>query len=277
MKIKEQVYLLRKEFHVTPEIKRYVNIYLIVGKDCYLIDSGVAGTEKLIEDYLGTMGRTMKDIKGIFLTHSHPDHMGAAAEIKRQSGCKVYAPLPEVEWIENIQKQYEERPIPNFFGLLPEPVKVDRALTGGEKWKVEDGIELCALLTKGHSHGSMSYILNHEIIFVGDAIPVAKDLPIFVDYNDSVASLDKIQSLPGIAYFCPAWDKVYTKKELDEVVEDSRKMLCRLRQAAYRSFQDCGGVIRRETIMRILEDAQMLPYAGNPLIEKSIRACMDSF
>lgn len=34
---------IKIEFNVTPEIKRYVYIYLIVGEHCYLIDSGVAG------------------------------------------------------------------------------------------------------------------------------------------------------------------------------------------------------------------------------------------
>ena len=47
MKIAENVHLIRKEFYVTPEVKRYINIYLITGENCYLIDSGVSGSEKL--------------------------------------------------------------------------------------------------------------------------------------------------------------------------------------------------------------------------------------
>ena len=85
MKINNQVHFIRKEFDVTPKVKRYVNIYLIEGEYCYLVDSGVAGTHTLIEEYLKTLGRGMTDIKGIFLTHSHPDHIGAAAEIQRQT------------------------------------------------------------------------------------------------------------------------------------------------------------------------------------------------
>lgn len=89
MKINNQVHLIRKEFYVTPEVKRYINIYLIVGKYCYLVDSGVAGSHAIIEEYLKTINREMQDIKGIFLTHSHPDHIGAAAEIHRQTNCKI--------------------------------------------------------------------------------------------------------------------------------------------------------------------------------------------
>ena len=97
------------------------------------MDTGVAGTETLIEEYLKSINRKMTDIKGVFLTHSHPDHAGAAAEIKRKSMCEIYAPCQEVSWIEDIQKQYNERPIPNFFKLLYESVKVDRPLTDAEK------------------------------------------------------------------------------------------------------------------------------------------------
>lgn len=96
MKVNNQIHLIRKEFYVTPEVKRYINIYLIVGKYCYLIDCGVAGTEKLINQYLETIHHKMADIKGIFFTHSHPDHMGAAAKIKKQTGCDVYAPVEEL-------------------------------------------------------------------------------------------------------------------------------------------------------------------------------------
>ena len=92
MKVNEQVHLIRKEFYVTPEVKRFINVYLIVGKYCYLVDSGVKGTQNLIEEYLKSINRKMTDIKGVFLTHSHPDHIGAAAEIIRQTDCKIYAP-----------------------------------------------------------------------------------------------------------------------------------------------------------------------------------------
>lgn len=170
MKINEQVHLIRKEFQVTQTVKRYVNIYLVVGEYCYLVDSGVAGTETLIEEYLTSINRKMTDIKGIFLTHSHPDHTGAAAEIKKRTDCKIYAPALELPWIEDIQKQFEERTIPNFFKLLSESVKVDQPLEDGNVIELEEGIRVMAILTKGHSHGSMSYMLNDDIIFTGDSI-----------------------------------------------------------------------------------------------------------
>jgi len=124
MMINSQVHLIRKEFFVTPQVKRYINIYLILGKYCYLVDTGVAGSHTIIEEYLKSINREMMDIKGIFLTHSHPDHIGAAAEIQRQTKCEIYAPMEELSWIENIQQQFSERPKPNFFKLLSESEKL---------------------------------------------------------------------------------------------------------------------------------------------------------
>ena len=273
MKITENVHLIRKEFYVTPEVKRYINIYLITGENCYLIDSGVSGSEKIIDEYLHSIGRDMSDIKGIFLTHSHPDHVGGAAVIKRITDCKVYAPMLESDWIEDIDIQYMERPIPNFYTLLSESVKVDVPLQDGDRVTLEDGLEICAVLARGHSHGSMSFMLGNNLIFTGDAIPVAHDLPIFIDYEQSLYSLDRINGLSDIQYFCPAWDEVYDKLKIEEVITNSKKMLHRLKDAVHRVEMECKHYSEAEKLTRIFKQADILQYAGNSLVVKSIDAC----
>lgn len=41
----------------------YINIYLITGKNCcYLIDSGIFGSETLIFEYMNSIGRKKSDI-----------------------------------------------------------------------------------------------------------------------------------------------------------------------------------------------------------------------
>lgn len=273
MQIAENVHSIRKEFYVTPEVKRYINIYIITGKSCYLIDSGVSGSEKVIDEYLHSIGRNMSDIKGIFLTHAHPDHIGGAAEIKRITGCKVYAPMLELEWIEDIDIQYRERPIPNFYTLLSESVKVDVPLQDGDMVPLEDGLEICALLTRGHSHGSMSFILGNSLIFTGDAIPVAHDLPIFVDYEQSLYSLERINKLSDVQCFCPAWDEIYDKARLKEVIHDSKRMLHRLKDAVHHVDKEYNLYNDTEKLTMIFKQADILQYAGNPLVVKSIDAC----
>ncbi len=273
MKITENVHLIRKDFYVTSEVKRYVNIYLITGKNCYLIDSGVDGSEKIIEEYLHSIGRNMSEIKVIFLTHAHPDHVGGAAAIKRITDCNVYAPSLELDWIENIDKQYAQRPIPNFYTLLSEAVKVDVPLQDGDSVFLEEGMEIHALLTRGHSHGSMSFLLGDRLIFTGDAIPVAHDLPIFVDYEQSLCSLDRISELSTVQYFCPAWDVVYDKAKGKEVINGSKERLSRLKDTVHQVEMEYKQYTEAEKLKMIFEQAGILQYAGNPLVLKSIEAC----
>ena len=275
MKIAENVHLIRQEFYVTSEVKRFINIYLITGESCYLIDSGVAGSKNLIDEYLQSIGRNMSDIKGIFLTHSHPDHIGGAAEIKRITDCKVYAPALELNWIEDIDIQFRERPIPNYYSLLSESVEVDVPLRDGDIVTLEDGIKIRALLTPGHSIGSMSFVLGNDFAFTGDAIPVAHDLPIFVDYKESIYSIDRINELSEVQYFCPAWDEIYDKKSLEEVINDSKRMLHRLKDAVHKVEAEYKELNEDEKILMIFKQAGILQYAGNPLVVKSIDACRE--
>lgn len=79
MVIKMKVHQLKIDFNVTESVKRFVYVYIIEAKYCYLIDSGVYGCEKRITNYLESKGLKPNDVKGIFLTHAHPDHIGSAA------------------------------------------------------------------------------------------------------------------------------------------------------------------------------------------------------
>ena len=66
MKISNHVHQIRINFSVTEQVKRYVYVYLITGKHCYLVDSGVAGCEQIISEYMSQIGRRIEEIKGIF-------------------------------------------------------------------------------------------------------------------------------------------------------------------------------------------------------------------
>lgn len=266
-----KVHLIRKEFQVTPIVKRYVNVYLIENQNCYLIDCGVSGTETQIEDYLYSIHRTMSDIKGIFLTHSHPDHIGAAAKLKERTGAKVYAPKGEIAWIEQIEKQFEERPIPNFYHLVPESVKVDVPLSDGDRIELEEGLSLTAISTAGHSNASTSYQVD-DVLFTGDAIPVTTDIPIFVDFNESINSLARIETVEGIHTYCPAWDEMYDRHSIHSVIEKGRTILFHLQEKAREVLKETGYADAAE----ILKRSDLERYAGNPLIIRSIQACVEA-
>ncbi len=213
-------------FNVTPEIERYVYMYLIIGENCYLIDSGVDGAEYEVEKYLADYGKSFSDIKAIFLTHSHPDHIGSAAKIKEKSGCKVYASQGEARWIENIDKQFEERPIPNFYSLVNKSVELDGILSDNDIIELEQGITINAIKTSGHSCDELSYVLiENNCIFVGDAIPVKGDIPIWINEKDSIRSLKLLKSMNNIDKFYPAWDKSYDKENGIKKINEALKLI----------------------------------------------------
>ena len=87
MKSCENVYQIKVDFNVTPQVKPYVYVYSITEKECYLIDAGVVGCEKAIADYMEKVNRSRSEIKAIFLTQAHPGHIGAEAKLKEASGC----------------------------------------------------------------------------------------------------------------------------------------------------------------------------------------------
>lgn len=60
-----RIHQIKVDFNVTPEILRYVYVYIIEAKHCYLVDSEVSGCEKQILNYLTGIGRSAEDVKGI--------------------------------------------------------------------------------------------------------------------------------------------------------------------------------------------------------------------
>ncbi|MDR2147922.1 MAG: MBL fold metallo-hydrolase [Tannerella sp.] len=220
---------IRIDFKVTEEIRRFVYLYVIVSKGIHLIDTGVAGAETVIEDYLKSIGRNISEVKSILLTHSHPDHIGSAFKIKELSNCTVYACEMEKSWIENIDRQFTERPIPNFYTLLNQSVSIDKMLKNNDILTLEEGITVQVIETKGHSAGSLSFLWKEQgELFTGDAIPATNDIPIYVSARDSIATLQKLLALEGVERYLSAWDDVYDTDRGKSVIKNSIDYLLRI-------------------------------------------------
>lgn len=211
MKTKNGIEILpiKINFNVTADIKRFVYIYAILAEKVYLIDTGVAGAIEQIRSALQSAGRTMEEISGILLTHTHPDHIGCVSQIKEiVPQCKVYVSLNEKEWLENIDLQYRQRPIPNFYTLAGASARPDVLVQPGHVITLEDNIKIEALDCSGHSHGSLAYYLaEHGMIFTGDAIPAPDDAPIFSNLAHSIDTIRRLQSVVGIRHIFSAWEE----------------------------------------------------------------------
>lgn len=272
MRVMKNVHQIRVDFQVTDEVRRFVYIYLITGKFCYLIDSGVSGSEKMIGEYMHNIGRKMEEIKAIFLTHAHPDHIGSAASIKEQTNCEIYCSKDARNWIEDVDLQFRERPIPNFYRLAERSVSVDRIVQDEDVICPEEGIEIKVLETAGHSKGDVSYLLNQCVLFSGDAIPAAEDFPIIVDIEKSIQTLDKIKACV-FEQCCPAWDRVYEEKEREELLQNRKKLLINLNKTVSLADKHYIDLSDAEKIRIIAERMGWNCGAENPLFAASVVAC----
>lgn len=271
MRVTNKVHQIKVMFRMTPQIERFVYIYLIVGTGCYLIDTGVDGTEKVIAQYLKSIGRDIKDVQAVLFTHSHPDHIGAAGEIKKLTGCKFYACEGERDWIEDIEKQFLERPIPNFKGLLNQSVPIDETVGDGSVVRLEDGITLRVIETGGHSRESLSYYFEEEhILFTGDAIPVAGDIPIYTSSVQSINTLHKMKQLEDIYYYCPAWDSIYMGREGQTVIDKAIKLMNTINQCIKEIMARHPEYNEDELFGAVCNRLNMLLFTHNPLFRTSI-------
>lgn len=264
------IHQIRVDFYVTQEIKRYVYIYIIAGQQgSYLIDSGVDGAEKVVENYLKSIGNKITDIKAIFLTHAHPDHIGSAYKIKEITGCKVYVSKGEKRWIEDIDLQYAERPIPGFYSLVNQSVKIDEILADNDIVELEPGISIKVISTPGHSCDELSYLLvENKILFTGDTIPVKGDIPIWINEVDVRQSLMKLQSLEEVDVFYPAWDVTYQKDVANHKILDALDFMEQLKE----NVDICKGESKDldAVVQSVCDRMGVEHFLHNPLFRKTI-------
>ena len=211
MQVTEDTHALKIPFklRVGPDktVDRFVFAYLIFGDQICLIDSGVAGCEPIIIDYIKQAGRDPQEIARIVFTHSHADHIGGSPALKKQTGCKLAAHVDARPWIENVDQQYAERPIENFYDLVGGSVEIDSGLKDGDQVDLGDGKTLEIFYTPGHSKGAISLLYNKDrALFTGDAVPKPNTVPIYEDVATSIESIKKLKQIEGLEILMASWD-----------------------------------------------------------------------
>ena len=275
MLIADHLHRLRVDFKVTETLERFVYLYLLVGERVHIIDTGVAGAELAVQSYLAGLGRKVEDIATILLTHSHPDHIGGAAALKEASGCKVLCSAAERTWVEDIEQQFHDRPIPSFHRLTGRSTPLDGILTVGETICLEPNISIQVLDAKGHSHGSQVFVWEQAgIMFTGDAIPAVGDIPIFVSAYDSLQTLERLKSYEGVSMYLPAWDEVYDKKIALEKIDLAEIMIKRILEASKGVLAKHPTAPKEELFPDICRGLELERLVENPLFKRSVLAAL---
>jgi hydroxyacylglutathione hydrolase len=276
MQITDHIHALKVPFHVeTPQgkIPRFVYVYLIYGERICLIDSGVASSESIIFDYIKKTGGSPEDISLLVLTHSHPDHIGSAQAVKRASGCKVAAHAAERSWIEDVDVQARDRPVPGFSSLVGGSVKIDRTLQDGDNLDLGKDLTLKVIHTPGHSKGSISLWLQEErALFSADAVPISGDLPIYEDILESARSIKRLRAMEGIEYLLASWDDPRNCEHAYKIMDEGLRYLQSIHEAVLKTAKRSGDLDSMELCRRVLKELGMPETIASPLVARSFQA-----
>ncbi len=275
MKVTETLHRLRIDFTVTETIKRFVYVYLLVGKRVHVIDTGVDGSELLVRDTLAALGRGVEDIATILLTHTHPDHIGGAAALKEWSGARVLCSAAERPWVEDIEQQFRERPIPNFHRLLNRSTQLDGTLADGDTVFLEEGMNIRIHDAVGHSHGSQVFHwLEEKIVFTGDVIPVAGDIPIYVSAEDSLRSLEMLRRMEGVELYLSAWDEAYDHKTALEKIAQAQAVIGGIVAATKTAVAQLPHAGPEDVFKSVATTLKLERLMDNPLFRRSVQATL---
>jgi glyoxylase-like metal-dependent hydrolase (beta-lactamase superfamily II) len=192
----------------------------LIGDRICLIDTGVSSTSLLLQGYLKEIGRSPDEISMVLLTHAHPDHIGGCLAIKKLSSPLFCAHPADKTWIEDVERQYRERPILNFFELVEGSVVVSLDLRDGDTISWNKGKTIRILETPGHSPGSISFYEEDEgVLFTGDAVPAAGTLPIYVDPRVSIESIQKLQKIAPVKHLLSSWHDPISDNQIQPTME----------------------------------------------------------
>ncbi|MBI5459521.1 MBL fold metallo-hydrolase [Methanobacterium sp.] len=276
MQITEHIHAIKIPFQVKTNsgiLERFVYSYLIYGDDVCLIDSGVSSSEKVIFDYLEKTGHAPDDISLMILTHSHPDHIGSAKSIQRISGCEIAAHCGEKSWIEDVDLQFKERPVPNFHSLVEGSVQVDIVLEAGEVVDLGGNIQLEVIHTPGHSAGSISlHIPPERVLITGDAVPLPGDLPIYGDFAKSVMSIERLKAVKGLEVLLASWDEPQKGDDIHQRMDEALDYLQHIQEVVEKLAPVNSPADSMEFCRIVLKELGLPEPAANPIVARSFQA-----
>ena len=143
---------------------------LVVGpiaSNCYIVGSEATKEGMIIDpgadadEILKKVRELGLKIKLIVLTHRHPDHVGAAGQVKEATGAEVAAHVEAAKYLPQSPSYIFESP----YQASPYP---DRLLKGGDSVDIGD-LHFTVLHTPGHTPDGISLVGN-GVVFTGDTL-----------------------------------------------------------------------------------------------------------
>lgn len=256
---------------------RTVYVYVILGESVALVDAGVAGSETKIFEYLGSIGSSPRKVTKLILSHSHPDHIGAARAIHDATGCEILAHAAEKDWIEDAPRQSRERPVPGFDVLVRGRIGVSKFLEDGDILALGDSLSPRVIHTPGHSRGSISlYFKDQKTIFTGDAILLPNDLPMYEDVLDSVSSITRLSRFEDVELLVSSWAApVRGHDRILRQMDQSIRYLERIHETTLRArSRNVGTENPMELCRQVMNDLGLPAFSVNPIAAKAFASSL---
>ncbi len=254
-----------------------IPVYLITGLDlCVLIDTGMTMMGPYYTQEIAPCLAQRHTPLNVFLTHSHYDHLGSAAYLKRH--------LPEfkiggyytidtilknshaVELITSLNLDAERIMNMNDPELRFKSFDLDIPLRGGERFSVGDD-ELEVIYTPGHTRDSLCYYLKKQrIMFTGEAagirLPSGDILPEFLaSYKSYSASLETLVRYP-VDFVATGHGPVIEGKDAERFFENSLQATGLFLEKVRRYYRESGNI--QEVVERIKHEDYAKSGSGQP-------------
>ena len=147
----------------TPQVGLLTNCYIVCDektKEAMVIDPG--GEANRIAETLDILEA---DLKYIFITHCHADHIGAINELKKLKGGKILISRADSEGLYN-----EEINLAYYVEINIPELEADSRLDDEDVIHIGN-LEFKVILTPGHTKGGIClYNKEHSLMFTGDTI-----------------------------------------------------------------------------------------------------------
>ena len=181
--------------------------YFIDSPEPAIVDTGITTSPaEGMAPALAEIGRDIKDVKWILLTHGHIDHMGGAHALWEMTGGNATVVLHEadvhlvrsrdahVDLYKSVRQQYLKNPegvqkqtdAANF--AISGEFEPTMLVHGGEKISLGGDVTVSVHSIPGHTLGSVAYVIDGQNdVFVGDAVQIHGAANGFPGYEDPVA------------------------------------------------------------------------------------------
>jgi glyoxylase-like metal-dependent hydrolase (beta-lactamase superfamily II) len=155
------------------------NAYLIEAEDgLALVDAGFPNKEAAVFTAIRALGHTPDQLRHLILTHGHPDHIGSAAAIVRETGARTYLHQLDIPLAETGGPFRPMTPAPGMLRRVlcrvlydhnerMAPVAIDEPLIDGTVLPIAGGIDV--IHVPGHCAGQVALLWRSgRMLFAAD-------------------------------------------------------------------------------------------------------------